>query len=440
MRADCFSYRVQRGCSTPHPNDSRPNTRTAPLCNVKKMAERNWGKGRKKKAVEGGGGRICANVKCRRPGAGLRCARCRAVAYCNKQCQGEHWGSGGHKRFCRPSPRPGGKTDSLEATKRCGACGVIKPVAAFTGSQLKKKAARRCTACGDAGVGIPPKKPAAHSKPSPEELALSTMSVKELKKLIATAGLSHADCVEIADLQARAAQAIAAGATAAESSSGPPDECWVCDKGGVDDAGALPLYGCSCRGSLGHVHVNCLEGFARAEQAANLNGNHALCYFPADAPRASSMYSWKACPTCEQLYHGKLKLAMAERCYRMMEGLHDRPKSNAIRLAVTTDVAEALLENGRYADAVVVNRELLATKTAAFGRDCASTVVTIGNLACSMNYVQGIEAKEGGKLDWEPSAEVVRLFAEAHRWWHQHFPNDPEAHTAAQNYGSVSCS
>jgi hypothetical protein len=31
-----------------------------------------------------------------------KCSRCRAAAYCSRECQVRHWREGGHKRECKP--------------------------------------------------------------------------------------------------------------------------------------------------------------------------------------------------------------------------------------------------------------------------------------------------------------------------------------------------
>ena len=142
----------------------------------------NKGKGKGKKEDGGNEGTICAHIGCDQPGE-LKCAQCRAVFYCSEEHQRLHWKKGGHKRYCTPAPtaaaaatpptpttylgvpfggtgasgsgRPPPVPDAAAAPtgprKVCGACQVPKPVAAFSNSQLKKKAKRRCQECFDAG-------------------------------------------------------------------------------------------------------------------------------------------------------------------------------------------------------------------------------------------------------------------------------------------------
>ncbi len=50
---------------------------------------------------------LCANPQCRSLEGGSeadlklsKCSRCRAVAYCCRECQAEHWGKGGHSSVC----------------------------------------------------------------------------------------------------------------------------------------------------------------------------------------------------------------------------------------------------------------------------------------------------------------------------------------------------
>ena len=46
---------------------------------------------------------VCGHVDCRKPLRPplLQCARCKAVAYCSKECQTRAW-KAGHKRECAP--------------------------------------------------------------------------------------------------------------------------------------------------------------------------------------------------------------------------------------------------------------------------------------------------------------------------------------------------
>ena len=138
------------------------------------------------------GGTICAHIGCDQPGE-HRCGRCRSVFYCSEKHQRLHWKEGGHTRHCTPAPTPAsaptaaaavalsGPTTYLGVTvgaasanllqsppagpkKVCGACRVPKLAAAFSKSQLKKKAKRRCLGCFEAGkpvaeAGIDPVNP-----------------------------------------------------------------------------------------------------------------------------------------------------------------------------------------------------------------------------------------------------------------------------------------
>ena len=101
--------------------------------------------------------------------------QCKAVVYCSEEHQRRHWKGGGHKRHCTPAPKagrppaaaaappplsmpgpagspsPAAAAASAGPRKVCGACRDPKPVAAFSKSQLKKKAKRRCVECFGAG-------------------------------------------------------------------------------------------------------------------------------------------------------------------------------------------------------------------------------------------------------------------------------------------------
>lgn len=79
---------------------------------------------------------------------------------------------------------------------------------------------------GAGGGGEDPPELAPESKATEEDTAEVVcptvgMSVKELKKTIAEAGLSHADCFEKPDLRARAVEALNAGPTAPGAAATP---------------------------------------------------------------------------------------------------------------------------------------------------------------------------------------------------------------------------
>ena len=127
-------------------------------------------------------GSVCAHVGCTEAGCKLKCERCRRVFYCTEEHQRLHWKEGGHRKYCAPPPaappavssapttcprlsvgtspvtQPGALAAATAAaagpTKVCGACHSPKPVAAFSNSQLKKKARRRCLECCEAGRPI----------------------------------------------------------------------------------------------------------------------------------------------------------------------------------------------------------------------------------------------------------------------------------------------
>ena len=50
----------------------------------------------------------CANVSCTVVGDHVKykCSQCKAVCYCSKECQQEHWRTdgGNHKSHCKPAP------------------------------------------------------------------------------------------------------------------------------------------------------------------------------------------------------------------------------------------------------------------------------------------------------------------------------------------------
>ena len=150
---------------------------------------------------------LCA--ACRQPDANMQCTRCMRVVYCDTTCQREHWRNGGHKSRCSPAavptwvPKGDDVTERLKL-KRCGACHADIPISAFSQSQLKKKARRRCTSCSSANAPI--------------------CTVPDEK----------------------------------QPAQGP--ECPICLTGASN--GPLILSGCSCRGSAGMRHLACIVEYA----------------------------------------------------------------------------------------------------------------------------------------------------------------------------------
>ena len=130
-----------------------------------------------------------------------------------------------------------------------------------------------------------------------------------------------------------------------------------------DDAYPLPIQcGCGCRDAAGCAHVAC-----KAEYAAHQGpGFHT---------------GWLECPTCKQKYTGAMKLDLAEAlCTRLQE----RPGEDDDRLLAQTTLANAHMQAGRVAEAVGLNRDILAVRRRVDGPDHQQTLLVAGNLGTTL--------------------------------------------------------
>jgi len=95
----------------------------------------------KKEAVASPSIPVCTNCGIREGVDGTHiksCNRCQAVKYCGRDCQMQHWKSGGHKKFCmtpgerrpevvaaeegQPRPRSGTRQSPMDKENQCSIC------------------------------------------------------------------------------------------------------------------------------------------------------------------------------------------------------------------------------------------------------------------------------------------------------------------------------
>ena len=145
----------------------------------------------------------------------MLCGGCNKIGYCDRVCcQKKDWKQGGHKVKCAAIAA---ETPLLKAVgDEDGISGMGMKLVIGSGKKKKgkgkgkknknKKNADKVGGGADGGGGNNAARPLATTK----ELAarVVSMSVKELKKTITDAGLSHADCFEKPELRKRAVEAM----------------------------------------------------------------------------------------------------------------------------------------------------------------------------------------------------------------------------------------
>ena len=145
---------------------------------------------------------------------------------------------------------------------------------------LDVDAIARAAALADAGVAAPAPAPPAPAPPLPSDEELDVLGVAALRELITRADLSHADCVEKAELRARAAEALvplraAADAAEARAFGDDGDETNDATAGGDGgDGGRDPLYAVEADsyGLLKGLMDTVLAPFYRTSAAADARG------------------------------------------------------------------------------------------------------------------------------------------------------------------------
>ena len=132
------------------------------------------------------------------------------------------------------------------------------------------------------------------------------------------------------------------------------------------DAEPEPIQsGCACRGDAGLAHVKC-----RAEAAVHRQES------------ADAWEGWYTCGTCGQYFTGVMHMGLAKTWWRRVR---DLPQENMERLAAYNSLGTALLEDGKYARAEAMFRELLSTQRRVLGAEHPDTLMFGEKLAGSLN-------------------------------------------------------
>lgn len=148
--------------------------------------------------------------------------------------------------------------------------------------------------------------------------------------------------------------------------SAPPTDleqhptCYLCLGGAGrvtrSGVGAELLHGgCACRGSAGHGHLRCFI------EAATHNWE-----------------GWFRCPTCGQRFTGVVLLGLARGCWALQAG---KPANDRDKLFAQDLLAQALMEAGRYDEALPLFRAVLAVERRVAGDEGTETLASMNNLA-----------------------------------------------------------
>ena len=130
------------------------------------------------------------------------------------------------------------------------------------------------------------------------------------------------------------------------------------------DASPSPIQsGCACRGDSGLAHVDCLVQLAASQQEHRGTG------------------VWQQCQTCKQDFTGAMQIGLAEAWRSRVAG---QPAESLDRLAAESHLANALLHQGKGAQAERVLRMLHAVQMRMLGAEHRSTLLTAGDLAASL--------------------------------------------------------
>jgi hypothetical protein len=122
--------------------------------------------------------------------------------------------------------------------------------------------------------------------------------------------------------------------------------------------------GCACRGDGGLAHVDCLVQLAASQQAHR------------------GTLVWRQCRTCEQDFTGSMEIGLAEAWWSRVAG---QAAESLERLLAEGNLANTLLNQGKYAQAERVLRDLHAVQMRVYGAEHPETLTSANNLAMSLS-------------------------------------------------------
>jgi hypothetical protein len=158
--------------------------------------------------------------------------------------------------------------------------------------------------------------------------------------------------------QARVAAAMASAAGGAPTHTGGSaaegaSVCTIC----LDGGDPPPIQsGCGCRGDAGLAHVGC-----RAKAAAY------------KARSTGDAGGWQMCITCNQIFTGQMAMGLAEAWWAAVQ---DIDEADMDRQSAGNLLAQALTQQGRYAESEEQCRELRAVQHRMPGPDSVNAMTT----------------------------------------------------------------
>ena len=305
---------------------------------------------------------VCAAADCTKHGR-KPCAGCRCPRYCSRACQKRHWKAtaGGHKAACGAMAR----FHEAEHVQ-------------IVGEAARERCRQELMQLRDGGgkyQGIP----TGEVQPWqswPREGGRVSVRVWH-----------HPPC----DMTFAPESLLIVGGDVDKDAS-----CWVCLEGA--EAGRL-RQGCSCRGSAGAVHLQCLVQAAAAQQDR-------IGPPPRGGPDGEfgthmqlAMSGWLVCNTCKQEYVGSLGLDFVRACNEH----HQQPATSEIfrvTMNVSTGLASLLASVGRYDEAEMSVKKGLALAKKIYGPE-DSAIMDYENTLASLEQRRG---NTQGKLRQAPRA------------------------------------
>ena len=162
---------------------------------------------------------------------------------------------------------------------------------------------------------------------------------------------------------------VAANVSAA-SAAQKAGECTICLG---DEGPPFPAQGgCGCRGDSGLAHTAC-----RIEAATHLHTSQGAAV-------------WWICGTCNQRYTGLAQISLACAAVRVI--CTSQASNTDVKMWACNNLAMALNDQGKCAEAVVIFKEVLAAEKRALGPEHPDTLNTSNNLATAL-VTQGKFAK-----------------------------------------------
>ena len=135
--------------------------------------------------------------------------------------------------------------------------------------------------------------------------------------------------------------------------------CIIC----LDTSPPPIQMGCACRGDSGLAHIDCLAQAAEARKALR-DGT-----------------PWGQCRMCNQNFTGVMRMGLAEAWRSRVAG---QPAESMERLAAESNLATALFDQGKHAEAELMLRMLLEVHMRVLGAEHPNTLNTAGQLAVSV--------------------------------------------------------